>query len=86
MYITDNKLPSQQLVSNIIATVSQNLASNLHKMFKEDHQEHHFLLLKNIIFCYCKIRLHNLARRFTESQRGELVRKTYAKLILFKHQ
>lgn len=29
MYITDNTLPCQQLASNIVATVSQTLSSNL---------------------------------------------------------
>eukprot|EP00794_Sanderia_malayensis_P017132 gene17132-18850_t len=47
---------------------------------------HTFGLVKTVTKCYCKIRLHHLAKEQTAKQSGTKVRKKLSKLILFKHQ
>lgn len=85
MHLTDGSLPSQNLLMDIIINVSRRLVDRLSRLFTE-HEEHHYILLKAAIHCYCKIRLHNLAKKYTEKIQGDLIRKKLSKLILFSHQ
>lgn len=85
MYTTNNILPSHNLVQDIIVAVSRQLIEKLRNLFPT-HEEHQFSLMKNIINCYCKIRLHNLGRMYSEKLQETAIRKTLSKLILFKHQ
>ena len=47
---------------------------------------HIFNVIKVITHCYIKVRMHALARTFTENETGIKIRKKLSKLILFKHQ
>lgn len=85
MFATNNALPSHELVSDIVNCVSASLADKLSILFST-HEEHHLIMLKSVIHCYCKVRLHNLAKKYTASMHPKLVRKTLTKLVLFNHQ
>ena len=41
---------------------------------------------KQVAKCYCKIRLHHIAKQTTQAESGLSVRKELSKLVLFKHQ
>lgn len=86
MFVTNNSLPSQSLLPDITALVTSKLADNMNTIFGCTHSEHNYKLVKEIIYCYCKIRIHNLAKKFTEKIQGDLVRTKLNKLILFCHQ
>jgi len=47
---------------------------------------HVFTLIKVVCQCYCKIRMHALAKKCTEKNTGQKIRKKLSKLVLFKHQ
>jgi hypothetical protein len=47
---------------------------------------HVFNLMKTISMCYIKIRMHALAKKFTEKLTGPKIRKRLSKLVLFQHQ
>jgi len=47
---------------------------------------HVFFLVKAIVECYCKIRLHHMAKQFSVNINEPSIRKSLTKLILFKHQ
>lgn len=51
-----------------------------------DEECHVYILLKEIVFCYSKIRIHNLLKKFTLSIQGPSVRRQLNKLILFHNQ
>lgn len=85
MFMTNNSLPGEDLVINIITQVSQQLIHKLDSMFPTNCS-HNFNLLKSIIYCFCKIRIYNLGKKHTEQIQGDNIRKTYSKLILFSHQ
>lgn len=84
MFVSDNNLPSKTLLNDIVCNVCRKLCFKMNELFP-DH-EHQYELLKAIAECYCKIRLHNLAKRHTEKLQGDLIRKKFSKLILFSHQ
>lgn len=83
MYLTNNRLASKSLITDIINHVSMKLAE---KHLFSAHWEHEYSLLKSVTQCYSKIRLHNLAKTYTISVQGDNIRQTYSKLILFNHQ
>ena len=43
-------------------------------------------LTKQVVHCYCTIRLHHLAKQTTQAESGPYIRKQLNKLILFNHQ
>ena len=47
---------------------------------------HVFFLVKTIIECYCKIRLHHIAKQASMNINDGNIRKNLTKLILFKNQ
>lgn len=49
-----------------------------------DH--HNYILLKSTVRCYLKIRLHNLAKTYSEELIETNVQQTLSKLILLHHQ
>jgi hypothetical protein len=49
-------------------------------------EQHVYILIKNVINMYIKIRLKNLAKKMTEEIQGANVRRELSKLILFNHQ
>lgn len=86
MFVCNNSLPSQTLIKDIVALATTKLFDQLTHLFSDRHIEHLLILFKNIVFCYCKIRLHNLSKKYTENIQGDLVRRKLTKLILFSHQ
>ncbi|XP_018571162.1 uncharacterized protein LOC108910899 [Anoplophora glabripennis] len=85
MNLKDDRLPSTDLVNNIVINVSAKLLPNLGRTVYSNH-EHSFHLLKMTIYSYCKIRCHNLAKTFTATVQGDAIRKKFSKLIIFHHQ
>lgn len=85
MLVVINNLPSPVLLKTIVCHVSNKLFDRI-PILAPDHEEHGLALLKEIIQSYCKIRLHNLAKKFTSSLQGTRIRSVYNKLILFNHQ
>lgn len=75
MYLTDKKLPSEDLLSDIVAAVSANIVTNMGSTIFVGHDDHNFILLKQTINCYCKIGLHNLAKKYILTSQGNLIRK-----------
>lgn len=98
LYSTGNKLPKDANFANIfVSAVSQKFYSDIYKLFPnlKDHflldyspvdHNHGFQLIKNITRAYLKIRIHNLAKKYTEIIQGTAVRRELNKLILFNHQ
>ena len=60
--------------------------SNEHMIDTSATDNHIFQLVKQVAKCYCKIRLHHLAKQTTQAESGLSVRKELSKLVLFKHQ
>ena len=59
---------------------------NLHMMEMAVTDNHVFQLIQNVTKNYCKVRLYNHGRSYTEKMTGEKVRKKLTKLIHFKNQ
>lgn len=85
MYLTNDSLPSADLLMDIVTYIARKHVDKLSLLFN-NHEEHGFNLLKLITKSYCKIRIHNLAKKYTVKIQGDLVRKKLNKLILFSHQ
>lgn len=94
---TDNKLPadSQFLTQFVIATsqqfitIGERLFPDLkyHIMDTAPNEESHYcILIKGIILAYARIRIFNLAKKYTATIQGPIVRRQLAKLILFHNQ
>ncbi|CAH0558622.1 unnamed protein product [Brassicogethes aeneus] len=94
---TDNKIPKEKNFMDIFVIANAqkyytdiyNLFPILHNHFLESapcDENHGFLLVKNIVRSYAKIRLYNLAKKHTETIQGNAVRRQLNKLILFNHQ
>lgn len=47
---------------------------------------HVFRLIKTIVKCYSKVKLHHLGKAATQKCAGPQIRKRLCKLVLFKHQ
>ena len=95
MLKTNNGKPPQ--TSNVIPTLStvvlHQLAGHLifeslvDHMFDSTPENNHLIrLIKCVCSCFGKIRMHHVARRYTEQIIGDRVRKQFTKLVLFKHQ
>jgi len=77
------------VVSNVVLDeVGTTTFTNLHShMFDSTADNNHiFTLIKVIVACYTKIRMHHLAKQKTAQITGVSIRKELSKLILFKHQ
>lgn len=56
-------------------------------MFESAVDSNHFVrLVKCVIGCYVKIRMHHAAKQATAKITGPNIRKRLAKLIIFNHQ
>lgn len=88
------KLPQAKgIVQSIVSVVLKDVAFKAafdtlyeHMLDSTPDNNHIFSLIKCISSSYCKIRLHHLAKTFTEKLTGPKVRKQLTKLVLFKHQ
>lgn len=94
---TDYKLPQDEgflplftiAVAQQFYTQIEVLFPNLKDPFLETppiQQNHGFILVKEIINAYTRIRFFNLAKKYTTVLQGTLVRRELNKLILFNHQ
>ena len=79
----------------VVSTVLKRVFSKSNQIFQSlsshmadssPDQNHLFILVKLIAQCYCKIRLHHIARQITSKINESNVRKNLTKLILFKNQ
>ncbi|KAK5650506.1 hypothetical protein RI129_001535 [Pyrocoelia pectoralis] len=97
LHLSNNKLPRDDnffelfILGTSMALISKEnifLSLNDHSLAESSimDETHRVLLMKLIVRCYCRIRWFSVAKRQTEATRGELVRKTYSKLILFHNQ
>lgn len=97
MGLTSNKIPKEEhFFEYFVITVAQKMYPKVEQLFpllnihilsfSPNEVNHAFILIKQIIFCYSKIRFFNLAKKHTEVIQGTDVRKTLTKLILFNHQ
>lgn len=80
-----------KLVSNCLREVpskAPNIFSSIvvHSFDQFPMENHRILLLKSIIFEFCKIRLNHLAKTLTEQFQKNKCRSKYTKLTLFKGQ
>lgn len=92
--MTNGKLPTGKCLIPAISTsvlerclgkqIFQTLTT--HMLDSTPTTNHVVKLVKCCIECFLKIRLHHLAKQYTEEISGEKIRKLYSKLILFKHQ
>ena len=91
---TDGKLPHcKGIVGAITTSVLGSI--NVSSLFTEldDHMydstvddNHVHGLIKEIISCYCKVRLYHLGKETTAKLSGKNIRKKLNKLVLFNHQ
>ena len=88
------KLPQGFGVSRSISTAVLSNSENMN-LFAElnDHQfdtcvtdNHIHQLVTLVSHCYSKIKLYHLGKQTTALEKGENVRKSMSKLLLFKHQ
>ena len=91
----DGALPqhSNNFVSTLTLSVVTELTEknifldlNDHMLESTVQSNHVYTLMKCITQCFIKIRMHALARSYTEKITGKKVRKQLSKLVLFKHQ
>ena len=94
MAATSGRLPHGQGVPDSISIAVLG-SLNIEEIFPELNEHmidtsatdnHTFQLVKEVAKCYCKIRLHHLAKQTTQAESGLSVRKELSKLVLFKHQ
>lgn len=93
LMLTDNKVPNDNY---FLHTFVYTLAGELYQkqiLLNLQHEEttsilknHSFILIKMIIFSYCKIRFNSLSKKYSTQIRGDILRKTLSKLIIFNHQ
>lgn len=97
MLVTNNKIPSESgFFTTLVLAISQRFYYKIDEMFptlKEhfadiapDEESHAFSLIKKITFSYCRIRIFNIAKKYTEKIQGTNVRRELNKLIIFNHQ
>ena len=92
--VNNGKLPQAfGIVPSIVTAVLSEVALNgvfssidFHMLESTPDSNHLFSLIKCISSCFCKIRMHHLAKSVTEKEQGPTVRKQLLKLVLFKHQ
>ena len=78
---TSGKLPRGQGVPDAISIVVLG-SLNIKEIFPELNEH----MIKQVAECYCKIRLHHLAKQTTQAESGLSVKRELSKLVLFKHQ
>lgn len=94
---TNKKIPHEPLFLTTFTTaISQQFYSASDKLFPEcvSHfynfspveQNHFYILVKEVVEAYTKIRLYNLAKTYSKELQGTNIRTLYTKLILFNHQ
>lgn len=91
--VLGDKLPQARRMQDVFATAVLNEVGNkvfenltCHMFDSTPVSNHVFRLIKVIVQCYAKIRLHHLAKLKCAEITGVSVRKEFSKLILFKHQ
>ena len=92
--VLDDKLPNDVAINDVIAvTVLRNLQMNNIFSDLDSHildgsvtDNHVASLIKTIALCYCKVRLHHMAREANAKNNGKKVRKTLSRLVIFKNQ
>jgi hypothetical protein len=73
----------------VFATLPSNLFSPIDSHildFEIFSKNHSFILIKQTIFSYTKIRLHYFNKHFNKNLKGKSVRQLFTKVLLFKHQ
>ncbi len=80
--MSNNVIP-KNILADVVLCVSRSMREK--KVF-EEYDHHYNDLLKKIINCYCKIRLHNIAKKYSLDLHDDFVRPNFNKLVLFKHQ
>jgi len=72
----------------VLAEVGLNvfLTLSAHMLDSTVGSNHIFVMIKVLVACYIKIRMHHLAKQKTAEVTGVAVRKQLSKLILFKNQ
>lgn len=97
MSITNGKMPREDnFINQFILTISKNFYtnSNIFRSLRTDHmyntsifEENHLTrLIKMVVSNYTRIRVFNLCKEQTLEIKGNLIRKTLSKLILFNNQ
>ena len=92
--ITENSLPNGYGIPEAISIAvlssikDKQVFSNLKSHMKDCtvEENHVYLLIKNIVKLYCKIRLYHLGKEKTAVENSFKIRKKFSKLILFSHQ
>ena len=92
--ITENNLPRCKGILEAISTAvlgtikDKQVFNNLKTHMKDSAVEENYvyLLIKNIVKMYCKIRLYHLGKEKTAEENLFKIRKKFSKLILFSHQ
>jgi hypothetical protein len=78
-----------RICNAVFATLPSNLFSPIDSHildFEFFSKNHNFILIKQIIFSYTKIRLHYFNKQFNKNLKGKSVRQLLTKVLLFKHQ
>jgi hypothetical protein len=78
-----------RICNAVFATLPSNLFSPIDSHildFEIFSKNHNFILVKQIIFSYTKIRLHYFNKQFNKNLKGKSVRQLLTKVLLFKHQ
>lgn len=97
LFVTNKKIPNDRNFHKIlVTTISQKFYETALELFPtlaQHHLEnavneepHVFILIKEIVTCYTKIRIYNLLKKYTLVIQGPSVRRQLNKLILFNHQ
>lgn len=93
----ENKIPSEKdFFSTLTLGIAQKFYKDVSKLFPNlvqhfietagDNEHHGYLLIKKIVYNYCRIRIYNIAKKYTLKIQGTNVRRELNKLILFNHQ
>ena len=77
-----------KLSSAVLSSVGSNVFNDLedHMFDSSPENNHVFGIVKCIVGCFAKIRMHHLTKAFNSENAGKYVRKKYSKLIHFQHQ
>ncbi|KAK9737581.1 hypothetical protein QE152_g10617 [Popillia japonica] len=97
MALTGNRIPSEDnLFPSLTIIISQKFYATSDQLFPTlvDHclsfpsneEKHTFILIKQIVNAYLRIRIFSLAKKYTDRIQGPSVRQALNKLILFNHQ
>lgn len=97
MALTGNRIPSEDnLFPSLTIIISQKFYATSDQLFPTlvDHclsfpsneEKHTFILIKQIVNAYLRIRIFSLAKKYTDRIQGPSVQQALNKLILFNHQ